>query len=72
MQKEIRSGRVRNIGVSNFGMRNLKKLLSHPMCSITPAVNQLEVIALKPKMAVAVNAKQKQKGKGSKTNTWNP
>jgi glycerol 2-dehydrogenase (NADP+) len=43
MQKEVQLGRVKNIGVSNFGIRNLKKLLSHPLCSITPAVNQLEV-----------------------------
>lgn len=43
MQAEVRAGRVRNIGVSNFGIRNLKKLLQHPECTIVPAVNQLEV-----------------------------
>lgn len=43
MQKEVAKGRVRNIGVSNFGIRNLQTLLSHPKCTIVPAVNQLEV-----------------------------
>lgn len=43
MQEEVAAGRVRNIGVSNFGIRNLQGLLSHPTCTIVPAVNQLEV-----------------------------
>ncbi|KAJ6788577.1 hypothetical protein PWT90_05336 [Aphanocladium album] len=43
MQNEFRTGRVRNIGVSNFGIRNLRKLLSHPTCAVIPAVNQLEL-----------------------------
>lgn len=43
MQKEVQAGRVRTIGVSNFGVRNLQKLVSHPMCTTVPAVNQLEV-----------------------------
>jgi glycerol 2-dehydrogenase (NADP+) len=30
MQKLLDTGKVRNIGVSNFGIRNLEKLLSHP------------------------------------------
>lgn len=43
MQKEVQAGRVRSIGVSNFGVRNLQKLISHPLCNVVPAVNQLEV-----------------------------
>ncbi|PLN86195.1 NADP-dependent oxidoreductase domain-containing protein [Aspergillus taichungensis] len=43
MQRVVASGRVRNIGVSNFGIRNLEKLLSHPACHVTPAVNQIEL-----------------------------
>ncbi len=43
MQKEVQAGRVRTIGVSNFGVRNLQKLNSHPTCTIVPAVDQLEV-----------------------------
>ncbi|OAQ95946.1 hypothetical protein LLEC1_01465 [Akanthomyces lecanii] len=46
MQKEVQAGRVRSIGVSNFGVRNLQKLMSHPTCNIVPAVNQLEVRAV--------------------------
>ncbi|PKX89077.1 Aldo/keto reductase [Aspergillus novofumigatus IBT 16806] len=43
MQRVLASGRVRNVGVSNFGIRNLKKLLSDPACYVVPAVNQIEV-----------------------------
>ncbi|KAI5459587.1 NADP-dependent oxidoreductase domain-containing protein [Mariannaea sp. PMI_226] len=43
MQREVQAGRIRNIGVSNFGIRNLTKLLSHPQCTIVPAVNQIEL-----------------------------
>jgi glycerol 2-dehydrogenase (NADP+) len=43
MQKLPATGQVRNIGVSNFGIRNLEKLLKDPSCMITPAVNQIEL-----------------------------
>ncbi|CAH0045595.1 unnamed protein product [Clonostachys solani] len=37
------TGKIRNIGVSNFGITNMEKLLSHPSCKIVPAVNQVEL-----------------------------
>lgn len=43
MQKLPDSGRVKNIGVSNFGIRNLEKLLGDESCKTVPAVNQIEV-----------------------------
>jgi len=43
MQRVFKSGKVRNIGVSNFGIRHLKTLIAHPACHIVPAVNQIEV-----------------------------
>ncbi|KAF2276060.1 Aldo/keto reductase [Westerdykella ornata] len=43
MQKLPASGRVKNIGVSNFGIRNLEKLLSDPRTKTVPAVNQIEL-----------------------------
>ena len=43
MQKLPATGKVRNIGVSNFEQRNLDKLLSDPSCKIVPAVNQIEL-----------------------------
>jgi len=43
MQKLPASGRVKNIGVSNFAIRNLEILLNDPSCKIVPAVNQVEL-----------------------------
>ncbi|OJI97960.1 hypothetical protein ASPVEDRAFT_68643 [Aspergillus versicolor CBS 583.65] len=34
---------VRNIGVSNFSIAHLRRLLSHPTCKVVPAVNQIEL-----------------------------
>ncbi|KAL2022845.1 hypothetical protein VTK56DRAFT_4376 [Thermocarpiscus australiensis] len=43
MQKLVGTGKVRNIGVSNFGIRHLERLLNDPSCKIVPAVNQIEL-----------------------------
>ncbi|CAI7610332.1 unnamed protein product [Penicillium glandicola] len=43
VQKLPATGKVRNIGVSNFGIKNLEKLLNDPSCKIVPAVNQIEL-----------------------------
>lgn len=43
MQKLPESGRVKNIGVSNFAIKNLDKLFADSRFSITPAVNQIEL-----------------------------
>jgi glycerol 2-dehydrogenase (NADP+) len=43
MQKLPATGKVRNIGVSNFGITHLEKLLNDPSCKIVPAVNQIEI-----------------------------
>ncbi|KAF5980168.1 Aldo keto reductase [Fusarium coicis] len=43
MQKIAKSGRAKAIGVSNFGISDLKTLLESPSCNITPAVNQIEM-----------------------------
>lgn len=34
MQKLVGTGKVRNIGVSNFGIRNLERLLNDPSCKV--------------------------------------
>lgn len=43
MQKLLDTGKVRNIGVSNFGIKNVEKLLSDSSCKTVPAVNQIEL-----------------------------
>jgi len=43
MQKLLPSGRVKNIGVSNFAIKNLEILLNDPSCKTVPAVNQIEL-----------------------------
>ncbi|KAF2093101.1 Aldo/keto reductase [Rhizodiscina lignyota] len=43
MQKLPASGRVKNIGVSNFAIKNLEKLLNDPSCKTVPATNQIEL-----------------------------
>jgi glycerol 2-dehydrogenase (NADP+) len=48
MQKLVGSGKVRNIGVSNFGIHNLERLLADPSCKTVPAVNQIELHPCNP------------------------
>ena len=51
MQKLPASGRVKNIGVSNFAIKHLKAIEAHPEYKITPAVNQIEVRTIKINMS---------------------
>ena len=43
MQKLPASGRVKNIGISNFGIKNLDKLFASETYKTVPAVNQIEL-----------------------------
>lgn len=43
MQKLPATGKVKNIGVSNFQIPHLEKLLNDPSTKIVPAVNQIEL-----------------------------
>lgn len=50
MQKLLGTGKVKSIGVSNFQITHLEKLLSDPSCKVVPAVNQIEVcVSLLPR-----------------------
>lgn len=43
LQEAVESGKVRNIGVSNYGIKHLEELLSYTDLKIPPAVNQIEL-----------------------------
>ena len=43
LQEAVKSGLVKNIGVSNYGVKHLKELLSYSDLTIKPAVNQVEI-----------------------------
>ncbi|KAM6536103.1 hypothetical protein FALCPG4_005622 [Fusarium falciforme] len=68
MQKLVGTGKVRNIGVSNFGIRNLDKLLSAESCKITPAVNQVELHPFNPSSRLV----KYNESKGIHTTAYSP
>lgn len=43
LQEAVASGKVKNIGVSNYGIKHLKELLLYPDLQIKPAINQIEL-----------------------------
>jgi glycerol 2-dehydrogenase (NADP+) len=43
LQKLPETGKVKAVGISNFGIKNLEKLLQAPTTKLTPAVNQIEL-----------------------------
>lgn len=52
MQKFVEQGKAKAIGVSNFSINNLKKLLSSPDVKIKPVVNQVELHPYLPQTAL--------------------
>ena len=59
MQKLPATGKVKNIGVSNFGIKNLEKLLADPSCKTVPAVNQIELHPNNPSPKLVAYNKEK-------------
>ena len=59
MQKLPGTGKVKNIGVSNFGIKNLEKLLNDPSCKTVPAVNQVELHPNNPSPKLVAYCKEK-------------
>ncbi|EMR68537.1 hypothetical protein MGN70_014632 [Eutypa lata] len=59
LQKLVGTGKVRNIGVSNFGITNLEKLLNDPSCKIKPSVNQVELHPNNPSPKLVAYCKEK-------------
>ncbi|KAI9876616.1 MAG: hypothetical protein M1830_006053 [Pleopsidium flavum] len=59
MQKLPATGKVKNIGISNFGIKNLEKLLNDPSCKTVPAVNQIELHPNNPSPKLVAYNKEK-------------
>lgn len=59
MQKLLDTGKVRNIGVSNFVISKLEKLLNDPSCKVVPAVNQIELHPNMPSPKTLAYCKEK-------------
>ncbi|TRM65675.1 NADP-dependent oxidoreductase domain-containing protein [Schizophyllum amplum] len=58
MEEMVAKGKVRNIGVSNFNIWRLSKLLSHPNITIPPAINQVELNFYNPQPGLLAWAKE--------------
>ncbi|GMF35144.1 unnamed protein product [[Candida] boidinii] len=43
LQEAVDSGKVKNIGVSNYGVKHLVELLNYPDLKYKPVVNQIEI-----------------------------
>jgi glycerol 2-dehydrogenase (NADP+) len=59
MQKLMDTGKIRNLGVSNFAIKNLERLLNDPSCKIVPAVNQVELHPGNPSPKLIAYCKEK-------------
>lgn len=59
LQKLPATGKVKNIGVSNFAIRNLEKLLNDPSCKTVPAVNQIELHPNNPSPKLVAYGREK-------------
>ncbi|GME85523.1 unnamed protein product [Ambrosiozyma monospora] len=43
LQEAVDSGKVKSIGVSNYGVKHLKELLAYPDLKYRPVINQIEL-----------------------------
>lgn len=43
LQEAVAAGTVKNIGVSNFGIKHLKEILAYPDLKVKPVIDQLEL-----------------------------
>lgn len=58
MQKLLDLGKTKSIGVSNFSITNLKKLLNAPTTTVKPVVNQVELHPYLPQHKLLQFAKE--------------
>jgi diketogulonate reductase-like aldo/keto reductase len=58
LEEAIESGKVKTIGVSNYGIHHLKELLEFPELKIKPAVDQLELQPWLPHVDIQKFAKE--------------
>lgn len=60
MQKLLDLGKTKSIGVSNFSITNLKKLLDAPTTTVKPVVNQVELHPYLPQHKLLQFAKENE------------
>lgn len=58
LQKLVANGKTKSIGVSNFTISNLQKILNSPKTTIIPAVNQVELHPYLPQHKLVAFAKE--------------
>ncbi|CDK27565.1 unnamed protein product [Kuraishia capsulata CBS 1993] len=58
VQEAVALGKAKSVGVSNFSIKNLKKLLAAPTTKIVPAANQVELHPLLPQPELIEFCKQ--------------
>jgi glycerol 2-dehydrogenase (NADP+) len=59
MQKFPAAGKVKNIGISNFGIRNMEILLNDPSCKTVPGGNQIALHLNNPSPRLVAYLKEK-------------
>ncbi|KLU85761.1 hypothetical protein MAPG_04781 [Magnaporthiopsis poae ATCC 64411] len=59
MQKLLASGKARTIGVSNFGITHMERLLADKGTKVVPAVNQIELHPFNPSPKLVAYLKEK-------------
>ncbi|KAL8288300.1 hypothetical protein RB597_000416 [Gaeumannomyces tritici] len=59
MQKALASGKARAIGVSNFGVKQLERLLADKGTTVVPAVDQIELHPANPSPKLVAYLKEK-------------
>lgn len=59
VQELVKEGKTKAVGVSNYTVKRLKKLIEHPSTKVIPSVNQVQLHQLLPEIELVDYAKEK-------------